>query len=362
MENKKMKRKDLNFNTIWTIGWKDIKDALTHIGTLLNILIVIGFVVFFWWSATPRPFDKKIDVAYFDQGNSTLPSHTEVISDGYQFRFYEVDTAEEINRSMGYKQLGILIPNDFDQTLASSGEAVLTGYTMWVFRNSVQEMENKYSGLFSQLLGGTVRVEIGDNVLVPEPGVHYNIVNFQILWATLFMALMVVPQLMLEEKQTKTLDALMVSPVRPGEMVAGKAVAGLFYMVISGGLYLILNQAYVINWWLAGLAFLCVAVFSIGLALLFSGFIKNPQMIGILVLPVVAVLLIPAMFQQEEFLIPALRKIFGLMPTSAMVEIMGFSFSSYAPTQELLVDMAIILASIVLVYAGVIWQIRRLDR
>lgn len=357
-----MKRKDLNFNTIWAIGWKDIKDALTHKGTLINILIVIGFVIFYWWSSTPRPFDKKIDIAYFDQGSSTLPSHTEVISEGYQFRFHEVDSPEEIRRSMGYKQLGIQIPNGFDETLASNGEAVLTGYTMWVFRNSVPEMENKYSQLFSQLLGGTVRVEIGENVLLPEPGMDYNQVNFQILWATLFMSLLVVPQLMLEEKQTKTMDALMVSPVRPGEMAAGKAVAGLFYMAISGGLYLVLNQAYVVNWWLAMLAFLCIAIFSIGLALLFSGFVKNPQMIGIMVLPVVAVLIIPAMFQQEEFLIPVLRKIFSLVPTSAMVEIMRFSFSSYAPTQDLLLDLAIILASIVLVYAGVIWQIRRLDR
>lgn len=357
-----MKNKKMNLNTIWAIAWKDISDALSNIGTLANILIVIGMVVFFWWGSTPRPFDKKIDVVYFDQGSSTLPARTEEIPNGYQFSFSEVDSADEIGRSMGYKQIGIQIPTDFDQTLASGETAVLTGYTMWVYRNSVPEMESKYSDLFSQLLGGSVQVNIGNNVLVPEPGVHYNIVNFQVMWALLFMALMVVPHMMLEEKQTKTMEALMVSPVSPAEMVAGKALAGLFYMMISGGLYLALNQGYVVNWWLTLLAFFCTAIFSIGLALLFSGFVKNPLAIGIMVLPVIAVLILPALFQQEPFLAPGLRGIFGVVPTSAMVEIMGFSFSSHAPLQELVIDLGIIIVSIVVVYAGVIWQVRRSDR
>ncbi len=357
-----MKRNKLNLNSIWAIGWKDISDALTNKGTLINILLVIGMVIFYWWGSTPRPFDKRIDVAYFDEGNSSLPTLTQVIGDSYQFRFYEVDSAEEIGSSMGYKEIGILIPADFDQTLASGETAVLTGYTMWVFRNSVSEMESKYSEQFSQLLGGSVEVNIGENVLVPDPSVHYNTVNFQVMWALLFMALMIVPQLMLEEKETKTMDALMVSPVSPGELVAGKAVAGLFYMMISGGLYLVLNHAYVVNWWLTLLAFFTTAIFSICLALFFSGFVKNPQAIGVLILPVIAIFVLPAMFQHEPFLAPGLRGIFGAIPTSAMVEMMGFSFSSYAPRNELLTDLAIILVSIALLYAGVVWQVRRSDR
>ena len=256
----------------------------------------------------------------------------------------------------------ILIPADFDQSLASGETAVLTGYTMWVFRNSVPEMESKYSELFSQLLGSPVQLEIDDNILIPEPGVDYNTVNFNVMWAVLFMALLVIPHLMLEEKHTRTMDALMVSPVSPGGLVAGKALAGLFFILISGGLYLALNRAYVVNWWLTFLAFFCTAVFSIGLALLIAGFVKNPQTINILMLPVIAALVLPAMFADEPFLAPGLRNIFTWIPTTAMVEIMGFSFSTHAPTGELLLDLCLILVSIVLVYGGVIWQVRSSDR
>lgn len=133
-------------------------------------------------------------------------------------------------------------------------------------------------------------------------------------------------------------------------------------MMISGGLYLVLNHAYVVNWWLTLLAFFTTAIFSICLALFFSGFVKNPQAIGVLILPVIAIFVLPAMFQHEPFLAPGLRGIFGAIPTSAMVEMMGFSFSSYAPRNELLTDLAIILVSIALLYAGVVWQVRRSDR
>lgn len=358
----KMKRGNLNFNTIWAIAWKDIRDAVTNKATLVNILIVIGFVVFFWWSSTPRPFDKDIDVAYIDEGSSTLPTRTEEIAGGYQFRFFEVESGEEITDAMGYKQIGIRIPAGFDQALSSGEEAVLPGYTMWVYRGSVPEMENKYSDLFSQLLGSPVRFEIGENILIPEPGVHYNTVNFNVMWAVLFMALLIIPHLMLEEKQTKTMDALMVSPVSPGGLVVGKALAGLFFILVSGGLYLALNSAYVVNWWLTLLAFFSTAVFSIGLALFMAGFVKNPQMIAIVMLPVIAVLVLPAMFSQEPFLAPGLRNIFNWVPTTAMVEIMGYSFSTHAPAGELLINLGLILVSIVLVYAGVIWQVRSSDR
>ena len=116
-----MKARKLNLNTIWVIAWKDISDVLTNKSTLINILIVIGMVIFFWWGSTPRPFDKKIDVVYFDQGSSNLPMLTEVTPSGYQFRFSEVDSVEEIGRSMGYKQIGIQIPADFDHILSSRG-------------------------------------------------------------------------------------------------------------------------------------------------------------------------------------------------------------------------------------------------
>jgi ABC-type Na+ efflux pump permease subunit len=263
---------------------------------------------------------------------------------------------------MGYKQLGVVVPADFDQVLASGGEPTLSGYILWVHRMRVAELEAKYSAKFTDLLGQPVRVEIGGNFIIPAPDVETSGVHFHILFATFFVVITLVPALMLEEKRTKTLDALLVSPAGAGQLVFGKALTGLFYALLGGGLFFALNWAYITNWGLALLAFLGCAMFSIGLALAMGIFIRSQQHMAIWMLPVMFVLIVPAFFSQEPNLAPGLKAAFSWLPTSALVRIFQFSLSSSAPLDQLLTDVAVALASTVLIFAVVVWKVRRSDR
>jgi ABC-2 type transport system permease protein len=223
-------------------------------------------------------------------------------------------------------------------------------------------LEAKYSQKFSELLGHLVRVDIGENFIIPAPDVESSGIHFHILFATIFVAITLVPSLMMEEKRTKTLDALLVSPASTGQMVMGKALAGLFYILLAGVLFFALNWAYVTNWVLALLAFLGCALFSIGLALAMGSFSKSEQHIRIWMLPVMFILIVPAFFSQEPNLAPGLRALFSWLPTSALVRIFQFAISSYAPVDQLLTNLAIALVSTVLVFAVVIWKVRQVDR
>jgi len=350
-----------NLYMAWAIGSKDIVDALKNKNTRTNIILIIGTVVFFWWASTPRPFDKRIDTAVYDESHSSLTTGTAELEDGYTFRFYEASSLQEMERMMGYKQLGVVIPADFDQVLASGGEPTLSGYILWVNRSRAAELEAKYSAKFSELLGQPVHVEIGENFVIPAPDVEASGVHFHLLYATLFMTITIVPYLMLEEKRTKTLDVLLVSPASAGQVVLGKALAGLFYVLLGGGLFFALHWAYVTNWGLALLAFLGCAVFSIGLALAMGSFIRSQQHMLIWMLPVIFVLIIPTLFSQEPNLAPGLRGIFSWLPTSALVRIFQFAMSSHAPVDQLLTNLSIALVSTALVYAAVVWKVRRSD-
>jgi len=351
-----------NLYIAWAIGSKDILDALKNKNTRTNIILMMGMVVFFWWAATQRPFDKRIDTAFYDKGSSSLAVGPTELADGYTFRFYEASSLQEMERMMGYKQLGVVIPADFDQVLASGGEATLSGYILWVNRARVAELEVKYSAKFSELLGQPVHVEIGENCVIPAPDVETSGVHFHILFATLFVAITLVPALMMEEKRTKTLDALLVSPASAGQVVMGKALAGLFYVVLTGGLFFALNWASVTNWGLALLAFLGSAIFSIGLALALGSFIRSRQQMAIWMLPVMFVLIIPAFFSQEPNLAPGLKAIFSWLPTSALVQVFQFAMSSHAPADRLMFDLAIFLVSTALVFVVVAWKVRRSDK
>lgn len=351
-----------NLYMAWTIARKDIGDALTHKGTRVNILLMLAMVVFFYWVSTVRPWDKSIEVVVYDEGDSGLFEGSIELSDGYEIRHIEVSSPGQMQRNMRHEHWGLVVPADFEQTLASGGEPVLTGYVLWRFRGQVAELEVLYTAKFSELLGQPVRVEIGENIVIPSPDAETTMVNMHILFATLFMAINLVPALMLEEKLTRTLDALLVSPASAGQVVMGKALAGLFYVVLTGGLFFALNWIYITNWGLALLGFLLCALFSIGLALAVGSLARTPQQLALWLAPLMILLIVPAVFAGFSNLAPGLKAIFSWLPTTALVNIIQYSFSSSAPMGQLLTNLAIVVVSTALVFTVVVWKVRRADR
>ena len=348
----------------WTIASKDIVDALKNKATRTNIILLVGLVAFFYWGLTVRPFDKRIDVVVYDEGSSSLAVERAELEDGSVFAFYEASSIQEMQRLMAFRDLGLVVPADFDQILESGGEPTLTGYVFWVRRAKATELESKYTEQFTELVGQPVRVSIGENFVIPQPDVLgiASSAGFHLLFAVFWMAFSVVPHLMFEERQTKTMDALLVSPASAGQVVLGKALAGSFYVVLSGGLAFALNGAYVTNWGLALLGFLASALFAIGLALAVGSFARSQQQLALLAQPVVFVLLLPAFFAQEPNLAAGLKAVISWLPTVALTNVFGLSLSSGAPLAQLLLNLAIALGSTALVYAVVIWQVRRSDR
>ena len=351
-----------NLYMAWTIARKDIGDALKHKGTRVNILLMLVMVVFFYWVSTARPWDKSIEVVVYDEGDFGLLEGSIELSDGYEIRLFEVSSPGQMERNIRYEQWGVVVPADLKQTLASGGEPTLTGYISWVFRGKVAELEALYSSKFSELLGQPVRVEIGENIVIPSPEIGTTMVNLHMLFVTLFVAILLVPALMLEEKQTKTLDALLVSPASAGQVVMGKALAGLFYVVLTGGLFFALNWIYITNWGLALLAFLLCAMFSIGLALAVGSLARTSQQLALWLAPVMILLIVPSVFAGFSNLAPGLKAIFSWLPTTALMEVFQFAMSSHAPLDRLLFDLAIVLVSTALVFAVVVWKMRRADR
>ena len=346
----------------WTIARKDIGDALRHKGTRVNILLMLAMVVFFYWISTVRPWDKSIEVVVYDEGDSGLFVGTAQLSDGYEIRHIEVSSLGQMQRNMRHEHWGLVVPDDFEQTLASDAEPVLSGYVLWVNRGKVAELETLYSSKISELLDQPVRVAIGENIIIPSPEISTTMVNLHILFATLFVAITLVPSLMLEEKLSKTLDALLVSPASAAQVVMGKGLAGLFYVVLSGGLFFALNWAHVANWGLALLGFLLCASFSIGLALAVGSLARTSQQLAVWLAPVMILLIVPSTFAGFSNLAPGLRAIFSWLPTTALVNIIQYSFSSSAPMGQLLTNLAIVVVSTALVFAVVVYKVRGSDR
>ena len=348
----------------WTIALKDVRDSFKNKATRTNILVLIGLVFFFYWMSNLRPFDKRVDVVVFDQGTSSLQLDRTELMDGSELEFRSASSMDELEKKMAYQDLGLVLPDDFDHLVASGSEISLAGYVHWAKRGQVSELESQYSAMFSELLGVTVIVKIGDNILLPPVDAlgMASTGAFHIFFAIFWMALTVVPFLILEERQTKTMDALLVSPASPGEVVFGKAIAGLILVIAIAGLSVALNGIYIIHWGWAIVGFTATALFAIGLALLLGTLIRSPQQTTLWMLPVAFLFVLPGFFADEPNLTPAAKSVMDWLPGVAFNRIMGFSVSDGADGSMIGINLAIAITSIMIVYALVIWQIRRSDR
>ena len=347
----------------WIIGTKDILDALKNKNSRSNIIIMVGMVVFFYWMGILRPFDKSVSVVVYDKGDTTLTIEAVTLADGTKYAFREASSLQEVETKMAYQNLGLVLPVDFDQTLASGGTPTLSGYIFWADRLKVTELEAKYSQAFSEILGQPVRVAIGENILIPQAnadGMQTN-VTYLMIYFVFSTALLLIPYLMVEEKQTRTLDALLTSPASPGQIVLGKALAGFFYILIIGGLALALFSLYIVNWALALAAFLGYALFAIGLGLAVGSFIKTMKQSGIWMVVLILFLVIPPLFYMEPNLKAGIRMVLTWFPSSALASIFRYSCSIGFTPAQFLPNLAIALVSIAAVFGLVIWKVRRSD-
>ena len=359
-----MKKINESLYIAWTIAAKDVRDAFKNKATRTNILVLIGLVFFFYWMSSIRPFDKRVNVVVFDQGESNFTFARTVLQDESELNFREASSFEEMEKKMAYQDLGMVIPANIDQVVDAGEELNLTGYIHWGRRGQAAELEVKYSVMFTELLGVPVQVEIGDNILIPPSDAlgMASTTSFHVFFAVFWMALTVVPFLIIEERKTKTMDALLVSPASPGQVVFGKALAGLIFIIAIAGLSLALNGIYVTLWGWALLGFFLTALFAIGIALLMGSLIRSGQQITLWMLPAALVFVVPAFFADEPNLAAGLKSVLSWLPSTALAKVLSFSVSNGPPPDQLAFNLVIALVSIALVYWLVIWQVRRSDR
>jgi len=348
----------------WTIATKDIQDALKNKNMRTNIILMLGMVVFFYWLGTLRPFDKNVSVVVYDEGNTSLTLDAVTLGDGAEYTFREASSLPEMEKMMANQNLGLVLPADFDQELAAGDTPTLNGAVFWVERLKVAELERKYSQAFSEILGQQVQVVIGKNILVPQADSagSQNTAAYQMVYFIFWTALALIPYLMLEEKQTRTLDALLTSPASPGQVILGKALAGFFYLLIIGGLAMVLYRNYFVHWGLALAAFLGYCVLAIGLGLVLGIFIKSTQQLRLWSLMLILFLVIPPLFFMESNLKAGIRKVLTWMPSSALASLFRFSCSSGVTPAQLWPNLLIAVLSIAAVFALIIWKVRRSDR
>jgi ABC-type Na+ efflux pump permease subunit len=348
---------------VWAIAFKDIVDALKNRNTLTNIIVVFLVMVAYKWLPNLVKGDDTFLVVY-DPGNSRLVDQLDDSPRFNPLRTASMQALEGYMDDLDVRNLGLVIPADYNQTVDSGRQPVLDGYVLWSSRSGADELRLDYEQQLTELIGQPIGINI-KAAFYPPPdsmgSIHMTSVTFVI--TILFMGTLVVPHLMFEEKRTKTLDALLVSPASVGQAVVGKALAGLFYTLMGAVAVFAFYSDFVVNWGLAILAFVCGTLFAVGLGLLLGILLETRQQMILWTWIIFPPLLIPVFLSGLDPILPkVLRTLIPGVPTVALAILFRFSFSSGANLARILTHLAVVLGSSVVILALVVWRVRQSDR
>ena len=351
-------------NIIWVIASKDIFDALKN--RLVITMIIMLSVMLLVPKMLPLIFEQpQTMLPIYDLGNSSLAFEK---LDDADINAQKILSDQDFRTALCgniFPEIGLQLPAGFDQLLNSGTPIELPGFVCWGKRYQVSKLQPRLEETLSRSLGQPVRIQLNGNIVYPPPegGLFLGMATINSVLLVLFMGILLVPSLLNEEKETKTMQALLVSPAGIGQIVIGKALAGAFYILVTAAVIFAISWVEVVHWYVAVLFIVSGGFFSVALGLVLGSFFERQQdMIGwmsILILLMVGSMLVKTLGLE----LPAfLQSLLLWMPSVALAEICRAAYSEIVPVARMWNNLGIVLMVSLPLYALVIWKVRRSDR
>jgi ABC-2 type transport system permease protein len=352
---------------IWAIAAKDILDAIKN-RIVISQIVAVSLILL-----TIKGLGLVIQPPYtqiivYDPGNSIL---AQTLADNPEFGVQTATSLNELQKmisNMGFglgAELGIEIPEEFDQQFESEKEAEIPGYVSWANRTKAAALKAEMETALFEITGKPVIVNLVGNIISPpaEIGLLVGLITMFAVTIMLTMGILLVPTLMLEEKQTRTIDALLVSPASISQVVIGKAIAGFFYILVTAAIVYLIYWTGVVHWGLSAMFIIGAGLFSVAVGLLFGIIFNNQgEMTGWVSFTMV--LISGSMFVVLINLeVPAfVDTLLQWLPPVALAKIFWASFSTQVPLNQVRLNFGIVLVISGLIYGYIIWRIKQLDR
>ena len=350
----------MNLNIVSAITRKDLVDAIRH-RYLLTALVTPLFVALLFRVLLPGTNARDIlTIVVHDGGGSGLVAELRktprigVVEAGSSDA-----TTSEVKKQKAIG--GLVIPPNFDSDLAANKQPELTVYVnnektvfeQAAFRRLLDQVVRSYAkqpeparftwvdidkGKNDKNLGGTSL----DQILLPL----LLILTFGMIGA------FVVPLLIVEEKEKRTLDFLLSSPASLREIIAGKALTGVVYTLLIAGLLLGINRQFVRNWPLTLLVVLLGMLFVVGVGLVIGSFLKNTMQVNTWASVVLIVLLAPSF--PSIGITAWFETVMRLIPTYYLSEALKLSMAGTVSSQ-LWVYLAVLLGCTIVVFVAAAW-------
>ena len=236
------------------------------------IVISLVFSLVFGTWLTDKP---KLGVV--DEGSSQLVT---MIGELDSVVTKEYDSLSEITRAVGSGavDVGIVLPRDFDSSVRQGAETEIMAY---VWGESLAKNRTILGvtivNLIRELAGQEAPVEIeaitlGDEVSIPWSD---RMLPLIVLMAVFLGGLFLPATSVINEKEKKTLGALLITPTTVGDVFVAKGLLGIILSLFMGLVILILNQAFGAEPALLLLVLALGAIMAVEIGLLLGALVKD---------------------------------------------------------------------------------------
>jgi ABC-2 type transport system permease protein len=352
---------------ILAIVIKDIVDGIKNRNTISILATAIFIILFYRFVSTIRLGNGLPNVIVYDAGFSSL---AEQLDQNRNLNFYifrsQAVMEEKLTKMGDAREIGLVIPMGIDSVLEGSQNLELDGYVLhWATDKDVEETIAAVEGEIATLVDRPVRIVLEGNVVYAQTDSfgHPFVTSIGLVFVILMIGAIFTPNLMLEEKRTKAIDALMVSPASSSQIVIGKAISGTFYCLLGAALVLLINSSLVVHWELLLLTLVVGMFFCVVLGLFLGTLFETRQQLTLWGFLLLQPLGIPMFLLILTEILPNwVVTAFGFIPTVAFMRVVRLSFTESVAFSSWGGQTALILGYGLALSIGIVWLIRRSDR
>lgn len=362
----------MNLRTTLAIARKDFLDALRNARLLVIVLMPIGFSVLYGYLF--RDTLDTIEIVLYSPDTSSLVTG---LSELDTVSLFVVDSPQAVETKLEEEKaiVGVVLPPDFDQAVRAGERPVLE----LIYRENPEDArgtERLILQMIEQISERQPVVDLIERSLQPprtaeeaeagEPMSFFKEIDLQgffiVLWVMMGITMngsFLVPTLLVEEKDKKTLDAILVTPTNYLDVLVGKVIVGVLYCLLTSLVVMGLNQGFSgdVGFSLAVVMIASVALTLIGL--LIGGLIDNLTTLNTWGSFVMLPLILPGILAGVPLgtLGPALTIPLQVVPTYHLVRGLGLSLSGKG--EEVWLNLGILTVECVILFGAVLWSMRR---
>ena len=278
----------MSWRVVAAIAQKDLIDAIRNRYLLVALLTPLSVALLLRVMLPGVNSLTSFTIVVHDPDRSTLVSKFRAVP---QLKLVDVDSAATARGEVEkIKAAGALVvPANFDADVAAGKQPKLTVYVnnrknaieQAAFRalveRQVESLEQRPPP--AELTWINIREEAES-----KTGRGFNLSQMLLpllLLLTFGMTgALVVPLLLVEEKEKRTMDFLLTSPARLTEVIAGKALTGIVYSLLIAGVLLALNRGLVGNWPLTLLTILIGLIMIVAIGLVMGSLFQTTMQVN----------------------------------------------------------------------------------